>query len=76
MPIVLSNLKDVYDQLFAREAILDRFGRKQKTAVDEWERRSGVGAAIQEMVEIVREEDALQLFQTALLQSTGSWFFR
>lgn len=64
MPQILTKIQEIYEELSEiRGAVFDDVGRMQKDAIDEWERRSGVGLALGKLAELVEADDAIQLIK-------------
>ncbi|CAB3402031.1 unnamed protein product [Caenorhabditis bovis] len=64
MKAILKKIDETYKDLaIVRGAIFDEVGRMQRDAVDEWERRSGIGIALILLATIVNVEDAEDLIK-------------
>uniref|UniRef100_A0A8R1HWX1 TOG domain-containing protein n=1 Tax=Caenorhabditis japonica TaxID=281687 RepID=A0A8R1HWX1_CAEJA len=72
MKSVLNKFADLYKNLvLIREPIYDDVGRLQREAVDEWERRSGVGDSLVLLSALVRAEEAEQLIHLVAPDGLG-----
>ncbi|CAI2349719.1 unnamed protein product [Caenorhabditis sp. 36 PRJEB53466] len=64
MSTILTKFDETYkDLVLIREPIYDSVGRLQREAVDEWDRRRGVGEALVPLSSLIREQDAEQLIR-------------